>query len=327
MLRSSRPAAARAALTRLAPAALVALLAACGGGDDKSTGPRTSGSFSGNVTGGVTRSINGVAFYSQGAQGGASAFALGMGSVKADNSFRDAVLITREQAGVPAPGTYALHDNESEADQRPQDFGLMATLDVANADGLLCFGTGGTLTVESTGGGRVRGRYNATASCLDTAAMDEVPITLTGTFDAVEDGRAAARARSVGRRRADRAPPRGARPLGRRRPHRPPRAGGRRAAAAPAHVVRGRPAWIRSSPGSRPSSSRSSGASSCRYATPSPAPRAPAPTSNGSSSSSPRWTSSSSSSSRASTTPARARSSTRCSATRCSRWATCPPRA
>jgi hypothetical protein len=139
-----------------------------------------------------------VAYYGQTSQGGANVFALGMGSVKPDNSFGDAVLITREQAGVPAPGTYTLHDNESEADQRPDEFGLIATLSVANAEGLLCFGTGGTLTVQAAGGGRVRGTYTATASCLDTSDMDEVPVTLTGTFDAVENGRAVARARSVG---------------------------------------------------------------------------------------------------------------------------------
>jgi hypothetical protein len=185
----------RTALARLAPAALAALLAACGGGDDKLTGPRAGGSFSGTVGGSVTRSLTGVAFYSQGTVGGESVFALGMGSMKADSTFRDAVLITREQAGVPAPGNYALHDNNSEADQRPDEFGMIVTLDAANAEGLLCFGTGGTLTIEAAGGGRVRGRYNATADCLDASDLQDVPVTLTGTFDAVEDGRAASRTR------------------------------------------------------------------------------------------------------------------------------------
>jgi len=196
-VRSPRPTARRSALACLAPAALAALLAACGGGGDKVAGPRpgASGSYSGTVAGAITRSVTGVAFYGQGVQDGESVFALGMGSIKADSSFKDAVLIAREKAGVPAPGTYTLHDAGSDAAQRPEEFGLVAMLDGANAEGLLCFGTEGTLTVQSASGGRVKGTYAAKASCLDTSSMGEVAVSLAGTFDAVENGRAVSRSR------------------------------------------------------------------------------------------------------------------------------------
>jgi hypothetical protein len=189
-------AARRTSMTRLIPATLTALLlAACGGDEVAGPGSNTTvGSFSALVSGGVSRTIRGVAFYGQSTAAGESAFALAMGAMKPDSSFADAVLIAREQAGLPAPGTYALHDNESDTEQRPHEFGLTATLDVVNAEGLLCFGTGGTLTVESAARGRVQGRYTATASCLDTEDMDEVAVTISGTFDAVESGRAGMRA-------------------------------------------------------------------------------------------------------------------------------------
>jgi hypothetical protein len=94
----------------LAPAALATalLLAACGGGDGPSSPrPGAQGSYSGNVSGGVTRSITGVAYYGQSATGGNNdaGFAIGMGSVNADKSFKDMVAFVRAKRDIrpPAP--------------------------------------------------------------------------------------------------------------------------------------------------------------------------------------------------------------------------------
>ena len=85
--------------------------------------------------------------------------------------------------------------------------------------------------------------------------------------------------------------------------------------------------WNKSSLDSKASSSRSSVSSFFACATHSRALTAHAPISNGSRRSSTRWTSCSCSSSWANTTAARARSSTRCSATKSSRWETSRRRA
>jgi hypothetical protein len=74
----------------------------------------------------------------------------------------------------------------SEADPADDEFMLISVLDLPNNQSMLCVGTGGTLTVQSTSGGRVKGTYNATAGCIDPTDFHEVDVTLTGNFDATQ---------------------------------------------------------------------------------------------------------------------------------------------
>jgi hypothetical protein len=196
MPRTTRPAffARLARSARLVPAAAAVLLAACGGGDGKGITepgrPAGVGNFSGNVAGGVTRALAGVAFYGQINESGESAFAIGMGSLKPDSSFKDAVIIMRENRSLPAPGTYKFHEVGGDADPTADEFVIMSFMEVVNGQPMLCFGTGGTLTVQSSSGGRVKGSYTAQAGCLGPSDLaTEVPVTLTGTFDATESSR------------------------------------------------------------------------------------------------------------------------------------------
>ncbi len=186
----SRPAL-RFAARLLAPAA-AALVAACGGGDNVAgpNRPADAGSISGSIAGGVSRSIAGVAYYGQVTQGGESAFALGMGSLKPDSSFKDAVVIVREKRGVPGPGTYRFHDLDSAADPTPDEFMIISITETAGGQPMLCMGSAGTLTVESVSGGRMKGSYNTPATCVDPSNPDrEVAATLAGSFEARENTR------------------------------------------------------------------------------------------------------------------------------------------
>lgn len=187
--RSARlAAAARPALL----AATAALVAACGGGDTltgTSGDPAAQGTFSGSVAGGVSRAITGVAFWAQSATGAgnAAAFQVAMGSLNAGKTaFQDMVAVSRATRDVPAAGTYPLFDATGEADPSADQFVLVAVMAGSGGQSLVCAGTGGTLTVQSTSGGHVKGSYTAPARCVDAAnPTAEVAVTLSGSFDAV----------------------------------------------------------------------------------------------------------------------------------------------
>jgi hypothetical protein len=178
-------------IARLVPAALATLaLAACGGGD-KATGPggaSARGLFSGTVSGHVSRPLAGVAFYGQVTEAGETGFAVGMGSLGADQqTYRDLIVIGREQGGVPAAGTYPLYNSASDADARPEQFVLISTLKLPSGGDLVCAATTGTVTFRAEAGKRLAGAYSTQASCVDmTNPTEELRVTLAGSFDAVE---------------------------------------------------------------------------------------------------------------------------------------------
>jgi hypothetical protein len=171
------------------------LLAACGGSDGPTSPGRAAlGAFSGTASGGLTKSIEGIAFYGQSGSGqtGETAFQIGMGSLKGDSTFDDVVVISRARRDLPAAGTYTLHDVDGDGEPGADDFMLIAALSTTRAHDVLCTGTVGTVTITGVGGGRVKGRYATTASCIDLSDLSADPMTATlaGTFDAVEGTRA-----------------------------------------------------------------------------------------------------------------------------------------
>ena len=164
-------------LARRLPTALAALactaLVACGGGD-RATGPGAGsaarGTFAGNVSGHVSGALSGVAFYGAVNEGGETGFAVGLGSVGADQqTYRDLIVIGRDQAGVPAPGTYTLHNVASDTDPRPEQFLLIASLELPSGGELMCAATTGTVTFRAAAGGRLAGSYTTQATCVDLA--------------------------------------------------------------------------------------------------------------------------------------------------------------
>ena len=174
-----------------AAATFAALLTACGG--DGATGPDAgaAGRFSGTVAGSVSRSITGVAYYAQVSQDGEAGFGIGMGALAADQkTFTDLVVIGRERTGMPAPGTYTLHNSASGTEPTADQFVLVSTLQLPNGGELFCLATTGTVTLEGASGGRLEGSYSTQASCLDLTNPDaEVSVTLAGSFEAVSSSR------------------------------------------------------------------------------------------------------------------------------------------
>jgi hypothetical protein len=183
-----------------AAAALAAVLLAACGGSDKTTGPNPGGNTAqkyGTSTttsaGGVTTSVQGVALYGRLAeQAGEGGFQIALGSFATEGTFDNVVVIGRENSATPAAGTYALHDatglgeDEEDEDEAPADaFQLIAVLQSAGRD-LLCAAKSGTLTVQSVGGGRMRGNYQATVTCVDMTNQQSTQTSLSGTFEAVD---------------------------------------------------------------------------------------------------------------------------------------------
>jgi hypothetical protein len=179
---------------RAAAAVAAVLLAACGGGD-KTTGPggtgtnvQKYGTSTTTSSGGVSASVQGVALYGRlGQEAGENGFAIALGSFATEGTFDNVVVIGREDGAVPAAGTYALHNATAEdEDEAPANaFQLMAVLKNAGRD-MLCAASAGTLTVQSVGGGRLRGNYQADVTCVDMASQQATQTRLSGTFDAVD---------------------------------------------------------------------------------------------------------------------------------------------
>jgi hypothetical protein len=170
--------------------ALAALLAACGGDTIAGVDVPSAqlGSFDGNASGAVSLGIKGVALYGQlSAQAGQAGFQLAMGSLAADSTFANMVVLSREKRDVPGAGTYAIYDLEGD-DAPPADaFSLVSVLQRTGSQQTVCVARSGTLTVSSAGGGRVKGSYTAQASCVATADPGRAAAaTLSGSFEAVE---------------------------------------------------------------------------------------------------------------------------------------------
>lgn len=191
-------------MSRLAPStvrravpavAATILLAACGG--DKVAGPgsggaRDAGSFTGAIAGDLARPITGVAYYQlvSGSEPGERGFAVGMGSLRSDSSFKDMIVAVRGRRELPAPGTYTLYNFDGEGEIADDQFAIVGIMDMPGGGGMFCAGTVGTLTVQSASGGHVKGSYNTQASCLDPADAEHPrAVTLSGAFDAIEGTR------------------------------------------------------------------------------------------------------------------------------------------
>lgn len=173
-------------------ATLATLLTACGG-SDKPTGPGSGarGLFSGTVSGHVSRPLTGVAFYGQVEESGGTGFAVGMGSLGTDQqTYRDLIVIGRDQAGVPTPGSYSLFNTASDAEPRADQFLLISTLKLPGGGDLICRATTGTVTFGAASDGRVGGSYSTQASCVDAAnPTAQRSVTLAGSFEAVASAR------------------------------------------------------------------------------------------------------------------------------------------
>src|SRR5688500_5259883 len=159
----------------------VLLLAACGGGDG-ATGPGENpgaeGSFTGTISGGLSKSVTGTAVFGTSQADGGFVLALG--------DDEDGFLFGRELDGAPGVGTHAVYDLAgAEEEEVPANaisgvFGL----DVGGVS-YLCSTSGGTLTVAVSTATRFEGSVNVTAVCTAGLAGTNRTITLAGPFRAV----------------------------------------------------------------------------------------------------------------------------------------------
>ncbi len=175
-------------------ATAAALIAACGSTTDPEERPGDYGRSSVRSTGAMAVSDEGIAFYMNGATTVSTGFTLAMGSLTADSSLENFVAISRARTGVPAVGSYELRDVLGGEEVPADAFALLALLGSDGGRQVGCIAHAGTVTVESVGSGRVRGRYRAQATCFDDGGDGEgepAEATIDGTFDAVDGERIA----------------------------------------------------------------------------------------------------------------------------------------
>jgi hypothetical protein len=164
----------------LAIAALALSVVACGsdGPTGNDGGNNGVGSFSGQITGALTKSITGQAVF------GTSAVNDGFGLVLGNED--DGIILGRELAGLLAVGVHDVFDlaNGEEEDAPAADLIGVIGLTINGADHI-CAASGGTVTVTSSSATRMAGSLNITAECVTTGSQAPKAITITGNFSAV----------------------------------------------------------------------------------------------------------------------------------------------
>jgi hypothetical protein len=166
------------------PALLVAAVAlACGGGDG--TGPGDGGDvqagrFTAQLSGGLSQTLSGQAFYFQGqAEEG---FTVSMSS-DAQGSSGTGVVMARGNPALPEVGAYAVIDGTT--DPLPPDDFFAASFVKSSGSLIECFSdNGGTLTITASGASLV-GDFTVKAQCLNPGTGQLDPTTITGKFNAV----------------------------------------------------------------------------------------------------------------------------------------------
>jgi hypothetical protein len=177
----------------IAGLAAALLLGACGGdktgptdGDGNGDGNTGGTSFSATVSGDITLSFSGSAYYGDGDDGTTDGgFAVVMGLL--DTQPKAWVGIGRELPGEPAVGKYPLFDSfNGETEATPADFKAAAHFSNGDAEDDVCAATGGEVEITSSSSDRVKGTFTATMTCVPMLHQIDGPtkdVTITGTFD------------------------------------------------------------------------------------------------------------------------------------------------
>lgn len=165
--------AARARFT-VAALTLLATTAACGGGSDSATGPKSTqpGTFSASVSGALSATLTGPAAFGSG--DGGSGLAMGTADGKRSIGF------TRLVEGIPATGTYTLGD-DSESNTT-KFIASYVVIDGGTGALFVSRDGSGTLKITASSSSHVAGTFSWTG--YDSSAPDARTITVTGSFDA-----------------------------------------------------------------------------------------------------------------------------------------------
>jgi hypothetical protein len=166
------------------PALLATALAvACGGGDG--TGPGdggdvAAGRFTAQLSGGLSQTLSGQAFYFQGQE--EEGFTISMSS-DAQAAGGTGVVLARENRALPEVRAYAVIDGTT--DPMPPDDFFAASFVKSSGSLIECFSdNGGTLNITASGASLV-GDFTVKAQCLNPSTGQLDPTTITGQFNAV----------------------------------------------------------------------------------------------------------------------------------------------
>lgn len=167
--------------------ALSVVLAACGGGD--STGPDnggTTGSFSVSISGDLTDSFDGQAFFGEATDPETSetGWVLWLTSTEAQTTGQ-AVYFVR-QGSRPGTGTHSLANLDDDSLDQGQ-IGALVFDYTSGSFPVSLFATSGSLTVTSSSSSGMSGSFTmqATGVVFDGDEPSEVDVTVSGEFSAL----------------------------------------------------------------------------------------------------------------------------------------------
>ena len=170
---------------RYAMLAAVAVLAACGGDDDKTgTGPgggAVVGNFTATLSGDIGGALTGYSAFASASSGESQGFVLAMEDTLANSTASAAILFMKQTPAIPGVGTHDVvsFDDESAGVK----LGLFAAVIDAQGGEWICTATEGTITVSSSSAQRLKGTFNVAAECVGIGSEDPQAMTLAGSFD------------------------------------------------------------------------------------------------------------------------------------------------
>lgn len=156
----------------------VLLTAACDDKDDPS-GPQSDREYSATVTGALSESIEGPAFFGTDTSEGEPVFVIGLGSQASEH----VIALVREGSARPGVGSYDISDPFEV--QGAGDFTAIHI--VGEGDVLVAsfIATSGTLTITESTTSRLRGTFQYEAEgFIGEDSEDPVTVTVSGSFDA-----------------------------------------------------------------------------------------------------------------------------------------------
>jgi hypothetical protein len=163
----------------LAIAALAFGVTACGSdGPTGNNGNGGNGTFNGNISGAITKSVTGEAVF------GTSAVNDGFGLFLGNEN--DGFIFGREIAGILSVGSHTVYDLVEGDEAEAPATALLGVIGIThNGADYICMPDGGTVTITTSSSSRLAGNLNVTAECITTGSTAPLAITITGSFNAV----------------------------------------------------------------------------------------------------------------------------------------------
>jgi hypothetical protein len=154
-----------------------------GCGDDEPTGPGLDGTFTATISGDMSKSFSGNAWFWSGVVEGETGFVLWLFSDSDNQDMDEAIWFAREGTTRPGTGQYVISNYQTWGDDNwnPQHFTAWFS-----QQGTQAWSVAGSLTITTSASNRFAGSFQFQATGYTSQNVEnEISLTISGEFDAV----------------------------------------------------------------------------------------------------------------------------------------------